>query len=595
MTPRPKPAPRITLALLGLLCAASAPAPAFADPKRVAVLYFDNNTGNHDYDVLQKGLADMFITDLSAVESLEVVEREKLQALIDELKLQRSRFFDPKTAQQIGRGAGAQFAVTGAFAAIDPTMRIDVRLIEVATGKVVVADKVSGDRKAFFDLQQELVDRFVAGLEVKLKASARARSGATDVETLLKYSRGVDAGDRGDLKAASTALGEIVRDAPEFKLAQTRYTALLRKLEAAGRKRTGVRAELIDELLKICDARTAGGWQKAAAAGPQRESLGTYLGYKAARANLFLHLLTERLQGRANTHTGVILLPPEERPEIQAWMASFYEAEEQFITDAMAVLERFPALEYQNLPESIADEDRAKFQQLNLLRITDKLGRSAGEAEAWLALFALTGRSPNLYFTVAPTLAEVDKGIVKRSFSHLDHALAFARKWKGEDPGLVLDMYGEALVGVGRNEQAVARWQELLDSFPTHPKYKEVETKIKEALCATEACRSFRAAVETCSGPLVMAAATQIPLVTKYEKAPGLRRLFETARQKCPPKDPVYPHLPYNLNQAALYQYIGLAAPAVSDCKLRQEALDWLHKAGAQMQANGVEMFKACQ
>ena len=27
----------------------------------------------------------------------------------------------------------------------------------------------------------------------------------------------------------------------------------------------------------------------------------------------------------------------------------------------------------------------------------------------------------------------------------------------------------------------------------------------------------------------------------------------------------------------------------------RQEALDWLHKAGAQMQANGVEMFKACQ
>ena len=34
----------------------------------VAVLYFDNNTGNREYDVLQKGLADMLITDLSGVE-----------------------------------------------------------------------------------------------------------------------------------------------------------------------------------------------------------------------------------------------------------------------------------------------------------------------------------------------------------------------------------------------------------------------------------------------------------------------------------------------------------------------------------------------
>src|SRR5688572_24780539 len=62
-----------------------------AERVTVAVLYFDNNSADPQYDVLQKGLADMLVTDLSQVESLQVVEREKLQQLVDELKLQRSK------------------------------------------------------------------------------------------------------------------------------------------------------------------------------------------------------------------------------------------------------------------------------------------------------------------------------------------------------------------------------------------------------------------------------------------------------------------------------------------------------------------------
>jgi TolB-like protein len=105
---------------------------AAAERVTVAVLYFDNNSPDREYDVLQKGLADMLVTDLSQVDSLQVVERDKLQKLVDELKLQRSKFFDPSTAQQLGKGIGARYAVTGALAAIEPRMRIDVRVIEVA-------------------------------------------------------------------------------------------------------------------------------------------------------------------------------------------------------------------------------------------------------------------------------------------------------------------------------------------------------------------------------------------------------------------------------------------------------------------------------
>ena len=53
----------------------------------VAVLYFLDRTGKPDLDPLQKGLTVMLITDLSKVKSLTVVERVRLQAVAEELKL----------------------------------------------------------------------------------------------------------------------------------------------------------------------------------------------------------------------------------------------------------------------------------------------------------------------------------------------------------------------------------------------------------------------------------------------------------------------------------------------------------------------------
>src|SRR5215470_4700728 len=141
----------IAAVLLGLA------SPAVAGPTRtVAVLYFDNDTGDQSFDPLGKGLADMMVTDLAGVPGIQVVEREKLEALLQELKLQRTRYFDPKTAQKIGRGVGAEYAVTGSFAAVAPDIRIDVRVLRIATGEVVVARKVTGQKERFFDLQQQL-------------------------------------------------------------------------------------------------------------------------------------------------------------------------------------------------------------------------------------------------------------------------------------------------------------------------------------------------------------------------------------------------------------------------------------------------------
>ena len=50
----------------------------------VAVMYFENLSASDDYDPLQKGLAQMLMTDLAKAQKIQVVERLKLQKLHEE-------------------------------------------------------------------------------------------------------------------------------------------------------------------------------------------------------------------------------------------------------------------------------------------------------------------------------------------------------------------------------------------------------------------------------------------------------------------------------------------------------------------------------
>ena len=81
-------------------------------PNSIAVLYFNNKSGENKLTPLQKGLAVMLITDLAKVEQLRVVERVRMQALLDELELGSSGLVDAETAPRVGKLLGVA-KVTG--------------------------------------------------------------------------------------------------------------------------------------------------------------------------------------------------------------------------------------------------------------------------------------------------------------------------------------------------------------------------------------------------------------------------------------------------------------------------------------------------
>jgi len=84
-------------------------------------------------------LSARVIQTLSEGEGYTVVERDRLVLALEELRLGTESFADESTGLRIGRLIGAQMMVFGGYQVIEDKMRLDLRLVEVETGRILKA------------------------------------------------------------------------------------------------------------------------------------------------------------------------------------------------------------------------------------------------------------------------------------------------------------------------------------------------------------------------------------------------------------------------------------------------------------------------
>ncbi len=227
--------PRAALALSLLVMPLVARAAPDQRPT-VAVLYFDYSGKDADMAVLKKGLAQMLISDLSALDGVRLVERDRLEEILAELKLAQSGKIDPATAARVGKLLGARYMVLGGYFDLMDTLRADARVVEVETGKVVSSTGATGKPQDFLGVEQKLSDSIAKILQTR--ATAAAATAVADeaaapkkaapprppvqlkVKTALRYSKALDAKDRGDKATAKKELAEVVKEQPDFRLAK---------------------------------------------------------------------------------------------------------------------------------------------------------------------------------------------------------------------------------------------------------------------------------------------------------------------------------------------------------------------------------------
>ncbi|MDR3349458.1 MAG: hypothetical protein LBO03_07640 [Acidaminococcales bacterium] len=133
------------------------PCPLAAAKKRIAVLPFKNESQMHD-SFFGNGLDDHLNAGLFQTKTYEIIDRSNLDAVLKEQRLGATGIIDPQTAVRIGKILGVDYLVIGniIYAGIDDSIflntgakvSIAVRMIDVATGEIIFAEKADGRKNA---------------------------------------------------------------------------------------------------------------------------------------------------------------------------------------------------------------------------------------------------------------------------------------------------------------------------------------------------------------------------------------------------------------------------------------------------------------
>jgi tetratricopeptide (TPR) repeat protein len=193
------------------------------EPNTVAVMPFRYAGGDSAFKPLERGLAAVFVTDLSQVHALRVVERARLQALLDEMQLAESDRVDPATGARSGRLLRAGQVIEGQFATDSEGgathVRIDATVVRAADAGVRASGSNSDRLKSLFDVEKAVVFQLLADLGVTLTPAERvaiSQRPTRDLEAFLLYSRGLEDADRGDFSAAANAFQAAASRDPGF-------------------------------------------------------------------------------------------------------------------------------------------------------------------------------------------------------------------------------------------------------------------------------------------------------------------------------------------------------------------------------------------
>jgi curli biogenesis system outer membrane secretion channel CsgG len=176
---------------------------AQGDVPRVAVLDFSSfMMGEGGASVnLGKAISAMLVTEFSGREGLQVVERQQLNALLDEQDLGVSGRLNEEDAVEIGRLLGVQYVLVGQVTSIVDQLRMDIRAVDVETSEIVTVLKKSDRTSELFAVVVQLADDFSAELNLA-PPSQRPEVESIPVQATIEFSRALDFEDRGEVEEA---------------------------------------------------------------------------------------------------------------------------------------------------------------------------------------------------------------------------------------------------------------------------------------------------------------------------------------------------------------------------------------------------------
>jgi adenylate cyclase len=151
----------------------------------IAVLPFNNMSGDSEQEYFSDGITEDIITDLSKVSGLSVVARHTAFTY-------KNR---PVNVQEVGRELGVAYVLEGSVRKAGARVRVTGQLINSTNGNHVWADRFDRQLTDIFAIQDEITHAIVEQLKVKLHPQERksiAKAPTDNIEAYTCYLKGRD-------------------------------------------------------------------------------------------------------------------------------------------------------------------------------------------------------------------------------------------------------------------------------------------------------------------------------------------------------------------------------------------------------------------
>jgi len=220
LSKRPADRPASAVEVAGALASITEPRPSTAatpSPARsIAVLYFENMTGDPAEDYFCAGITEDLLTDLLKIPDLNVASRNAVAAL-------RGR---PVDMRQAGRDLGVATILEGSVRRAGHQVRVTAQLVRTDTGFHLWGERYDRKLEDIFEVQEDIARNIAGALRVVLtpgdgqghlgRRTANPRAYDLRLQALALHRRQEEA----DMRRAIALLEEALRLDPDYALAR---------------------------------------------------------------------------------------------------------------------------------------------------------------------------------------------------------------------------------------------------------------------------------------------------------------------------------------------------------------------------------------
>ena len=188
------------------------PALPLPDKPSIAVLPFDNLSGDPEQGYLADGISENIISTLSEISKMFVIARNSTFTFKGK----------PVKVQQVSRELGVRYVLEGSVQKAGDRLRVTAQLIDATTGNHIWAERYDRELKDIFALQDDITKKIITAMQVKLTEGDQARAAAKGTNNLQAYLKCLQANEyfnqsniESNALAKQLAEGAIALD-PEY-------------------------------------------------------------------------------------------------------------------------------------------------------------------------------------------------------------------------------------------------------------------------------------------------------------------------------------------------------------------------------------------